>query len=87
MTEQSEAAQDAEQFRTRYCVHYRAQQPGTFYSGALYVAALQKLKANAAMHAASKVEAFFWKDAPVIQVWLCLDCAVELALLVTPAAA
>ncbi len=66
--------------QVRYCIHYRAHPLGAYYSGREYVAALQKLKAKAAMQAAGKVEAFFWQDAPKVQVWLCHDCAVELGL-------
>ena len=73
MTDQSEEI--ANRAQERYCVHYRAQQAGSYYTGTEYVAALQRLRGNAAMKAASNVEAFFWRDAAVINVWLCHECA------------
>lgn len=71
--------------RERFCIHHRKQPPGTSYSGMEYVAALQRLKVAAAMQAASNVEAFFWKDAPGVTVWLCHECAGTLTLRTEPA--
>jgi hypothetical protein len=79
MTQQGEVPQGAAA-RERFCIHYRTQPPGAYYGGIEYVAALQRLKADAAMRAAGNVEAFFWKDAPGVKVWLCHPCAAELAL-------
>ncbi len=64
----------------RYCIHYRKHPPGAYYGGIEYVAALQKLKASAAMQAVGNVESFFWNDAPKVQVWLCHECAAALGL-------
>ena len=70
--------------RERFCKHYRTQPPGTYYSGTQFVAALQRLKVDAAVLAAGNVEAFFWKDAPLINVWLCHQCAGIVALRTEP---
>ena len=78
MMEQEEAITGAA--RERFCKHHRTHPPGSFYSGTELVAALQILKAEAAVRAAGNVEAFFWNDAPLIKVWLCHDCAGTLAL-------
>ncbi len=78
MTDQGEAL--LKTARERFCKHYRTSPPGTYYSGTEYVTALQRLKVNAAMQAASNVEAFFWKDAPLVNVWLCHECAGTMAL-------
>jgi hypothetical protein len=69
---------------TRFCIHHKAQPPGAYYSGTEYVAALQRLKADAAMTATGNVEAFFWKDAPIVRLWLCHECARALALRAEP---
>jgi len=69
MTQQGEAPQGAAA-RERFCIHYRPQTPGSYFSGTGYVAAIQRLKADVAMRAAGNVEAFFWKDAPGVKVWL-----------------
>jgi hypothetical protein len=82
MTERSE-----EPRRTalmRFCIHHKAQPPGAYYSGTEYVAALQRLKADAAVKATGNIEAFFWKDAPTVQLWLCHECARALALRAEP---
>ena len=83
MTQQGEEIANAAQ--ERHCIHYREQATGSYYSGKEYVDALQRLKGNAAMKAASKVEAFFWRDASVIKVWLCHQCAGAVALRTAPA--
>ncbi len=79
MTQQGEVPQGAAA-RERFCIHYRPQTPGSSYNGTEYVAALQRLKADAAVRASGNVEAFFWKDAPGVKVWLCHPCAATLAL-------
>lgn len=78
MTEQGEALLSAA--RERFCKHHRTKPLGTYYSGLEFIAALQRLKADAAVRAAGNVEAFFWKDAPLINVWLCHECAENMAL-------
>jgi hypothetical protein len=83
MTDQSEEITNPAQ--ERYCIHYRAQPPGNYYTGTEYVAALERLRGNAAMRAASNVEAFFWRDAAVINVWLCHECANVVGLETGPA--
>lgn len=83
MTQQGEEILNAAQ--ERHCIHYRAQPPGNYYSGTEYVAALQRLKGNAAMRAARNVEAFFWRDASAIKVWLCHQCAAIAELRTNPA--
>jgi hypothetical protein len=65
----------------RECIHRRQNKEGEFYRGDNYVAALQRLRSDAAMKMASKVGAFFWSDAPQVRVWLCADCAREVKLL------
>jgi hypothetical protein len=67
-------------FRERECIHRDEGAEGDFYSGVVYVQALQLLPINQAMKVASKVSSFFWSDAPHILVWLCLDCASVLEL-------
>jgi hypothetical protein len=64
----------------RECIHRRQHKEGEFYRGDIYVAALQRLRSDAAMKMASKVGAFFWSDAPHVRVWLCGDCAREVKL-------
>lgn len=69
-----------ETFRERECIHRDDGAEGDFYSGVIYVKALQLLPINEAMKVARRVSSFFWSDAPHIQVWLCLDCATALEL-------
>ena len=66
--------------RERHCVHRGLGAPGEFYRGEKYVAALQRLRSATAMRFTSKVEAFFWADAPRVKVWLCRDCATAVGL-------
>ena len=73
-------------FRERECIHRDEGAQGEFYSGVVYVQALQLLPVNQAMHVARKVESFFWSDAPHILVWLCQDCASALELYERPLA-
>jgi hypothetical protein len=79
MTQEGEVPQGAAA-RERFCIHYGMRPPGAYYGGTEYVAALQRLKADAAMRVTNNVEAFFWQDAPRVKVWLCHACAAALAL-------
>ena len=69
-----------EALRERDCVHRAAGRAGTFYPGALFVAALYRLRGEAGLRMARKVQPFFWADAPLVRVWLCEDCAREAGL-------
>lgn len=64
----------------RECVHRRAGAAGGFYSGEVYVSALQRMRGESALALARKVGAFFWSDAPRVSVWLCHDCARQASL-------
>lgn len=64
----------------RECVHRRAGAAGDFYTGDLFVSALQRMRGEAALALARKVGAFFWADAPRVNVWLCRGCAREASL-------
>jgi hypothetical protein len=66
--------------RERECIHRSKAIAGRYYSGELYIQSLQRLRGSAALKVASKVGAFFWSDAPLINVWLCSDCACEAGL-------
>lgn len=68
-------------YRERECVHRAQGVEGCFYSGASYVQSLQRLRGAAAAEFSARVSAFFWSDARQIVVWLCHDCAAELAAL------
>ena len=67
-------------FRERECIHKDNGAPGESYSGVYYLQALQRLSIDNAVLMASKVESFFWADAPHIVVWLCQECATELGI-------
>jgi hypothetical protein len=73
-------SQSVESLNQRECLHRRRGVEGTFHSGETYVRCLQRLRSDAAMKAARKVEPFFWADAPLIKVWLCEECANEVGL-------
>ncbi len=64
----------------RRCIHNRQGAAGDYYGGAQYLAALQRLRASAALEAARKVDALYWQDAPKVRVLLCADCARGLGL-------
>lgn len=64
----------------RECLHRRQGAKGTFHPGEVYVRSLQRLRSQAALKAARKVEPFFWADASLIKVWLCSECADEVGL-------
>ena len=69
-----------EVFHERECIHRESGALGEYYSGESYIQALQLLRAKRAVGIASKVEPFFWMDAPRTRVWLCLECGVETGL-------
>ncbi len=73
-------------FRERECIHKNSGAEGESYSGVYYLQALQRLPIDNAMLMASKVESFFWADAPHIVVWLCQECATELGIADMPRA-
>jgi hypothetical protein len=66
--------------RERECLHRRQAARGRAYAGEQFVSALYRLRGDAAMKLARKVEPFFWADAPRVTVWLCDDCAREAGL-------
>ncbi len=66
--------------RERECVHRPYGVPGRFYQGQEFVAALYRLRGEAAVKVARKVQPFFWADADLLSVWLCADCAGEAGL-------
>ena len=66
--------------RERECSHRRQAARGRAYSGVQFVSALYRLRGDAAVRLARKVEPFFWADAPRVTVWLCEDCAREAGL-------
>lgn len=72
--------QREEEAVVRRCVHSRRGAAATDYGGTQYLAALQRLRAGAALEAARKVDALYWQDAPKARVLLCADCARELGL-------
>jgi hypothetical protein len=67
-------------YRERECSHRDAGGRGCFYEGKSYVQSLFRLRASAAAQFANRVASFYWSDAAQIVVWLCDDCAAELAL-------
>ena len=73
-------------FRERECIHKDRGAEGESYSGVYYLQALQRLPIDNAMLMASKVDSFFWADAPHIVVWLCQECATELGIADMPRA-
>jgi hypothetical protein len=73
-------------FRERECIHQDDGVEGEYYNGVFYVQALQRLPVDVALQIASKVEPFFWSDAPEIVVWLCRNCATEVGVAESPRA-
>ncbi len=73
-------------FRERECIHKESGAAGETYTGVYYLQALQRLSIDNALQMASKVESFFWADAPHIVVWLCQECATELGVADMPRA-
>lgn len=69
--------------RERECVHRPSGVPGRFYQGREFVAALYRLRGEAAVKVARKVQPFFWADAHLLNVWLCEDCSKEAGLVRT----
>ena len=70
----------------RECIHRDNGVDGDSYNGMFYVQALQRLHSDDAVRMAGKVSPFFWVDAPRVIVWLCKQCATELALVDSPRA-
>ncbi len=66
--------------RERECVHRPTGTPGSFYRGQEFVSALHRLRGDAAVNVARKVQPFFWSDADLLSVWLCADCSKEAGL-------
>jgi hypothetical protein len=66
--------------RERECVHRPNNVPGNFYNGREFVSALYRLRGEAAVKVARKVQPFFWEDADLLSVWLCADCSREAGL-------
>lgn len=66
--------------RERECLHRRPGLSGRFYRGDEFVSALYRLRGDAAMRVARKVQPFFWSDADLLSVWLCADCSGEVGL-------
>lgn len=66
--------------RERECVHRPSGVPGSFYRGQEFVSALYRLRGDAAVKLARKVQPFFWSDADLLSVWLCADCSKDAGL-------
>lgn len=66
--------------KERECIHRQMGAAGAFYAGDRFVSALQRMRGEAGLALARKVGAFFWADAPRINVWLCHGCAREASL-------
>lgn len=74
---------DQQQYRTlreRECFHRSSGAPGRFYPGEQFVSALYRLRGDAAIRVARKVQPFFWADADLLSVWLCAGCSEEAGL-------
>jgi hypothetical protein len=61
----------------RECVHRAPGMLGTYYPGDQFISALHRLRGEAGLKMARKVQPFFWSDAPLIMVWLCAGCSAE----------
>lgn len=66
--------------RERECLHRSPGLPGTLYPGEQFVSALHRLRGEAGLRLARKVQPFFWADAPLLRVWLCEKCSAEAGL-------
>lgn len=66
--------------RERECMHRAHGVRGTYYAGEQFVSALQRLRGEAGLRMARKVQPFFWADAPLLSVWLCEECSAEAGL-------
>jgi len=66
--------------RLRECYHRAEGLAGAYYQGEKFVAALHRLRGEAGLRMARKVQPFFWSDAPLLDVWLCAECAREAGL-------
>ena len=70
----------------RECIHRDQGVDGDAYNGMFFIQALQRMHSDDAVRMAAKVSPFFWVDAPRVVVWLCKQCATELALVESPRA-
>jgi hypothetical protein len=70
----------------RECIHRDHGVDGDTYNGMFFIQALQRMQSDDAVRMAAKVAPFFWVDAPRVVVWLCKQCATELALGESPRA-
>jgi hypothetical protein len=70
----------------RECIHRDQGVDGDKYNGMFFIQALQRMHSDDAVRMAAKVSPFFWVDAPRVVVWLCKQCATELALVESPRA-
>ena len=66
--------------RERECLHRSSGRDGAFYPGEQFVAALYRLRGEAGLRLARKVQPFFWADADLLSVWLCAECSREAGL-------
>lgn len=73
-------------FYERECIHRENGGDGDTYNGMFFIQALQRLHSEDAVKMAGKVSPFYWVDAPRVLVWLCKQCASELALIDSPRA-
>ena len=73
-------------FYERECVHRDGGADGDLYNGMFFIQALQRLQSDEAVKIAAKVSPFYWVDAPRVLVWLCNECATELAIAGSPRA-
>lgn len=64
----------------RRCSHCCRDSPGMNYPARDYLRVLQGKKGDEAAWLAHKVEPFFWEDAEMIHVRLCINCASRLGL-------
>jgi hypothetical protein len=76
----SRVQQQDRTLRERECLHRPSGVPGRFYRGEEFVSALYRLRGEAALKVARKVQPFFWADADLLSVWLCAECASEAGL-------
>lgn len=70
----------------RECIHRDNGVDGDNYNGMFFIQALQRMNIDDAVRMSAKVAPFFWVDAPRVVVWLCKQCATELALVESPRA-
>jgi len=73
-------------FYERECVHRDKGAEGDVYNGIFFIQALQRLPSEEAVKMAGKISPFYWVDAPRVLIWLCKQCATELAMNDSPRA-